>query len=97
MRTRATLLPKTLDQQLRLCLPAATDIRGYCKSGIVLKHTRRRFTRLGVMSEMGKSGRETAAGCRIGGVLTKSFLRRDDGLVKSTELNKGHRHPDNDR
>ena len=44
--------------------PAATDIRGYCKSGIVLKHTRRRLTRLGVTSEMDESGRSTAVSCR---------------------------------
>ena len=33
-----------------------------------------RLTRLGVTSEMGKGGRETAASCRSGGVLTLCFL-----------------------
>ena len=74
-------------------MPAAGDIRGYCKSGIVLKHTRRRLSRLGVTSEMGEGRRETAVSCRIGGVLTKGFLSSDDGFVKATKLNKGHRHP----
>src|SRR5215469_5656292 len=37
---------------------------------------------LGVTTEMGKSGRETAVSYRIGGVLSKSLLPCDEGLVK---------------
>src|SRR5258705_12852986 len=85
--------PKTLDQQLRIRLPAASDIRGYCKSGIALKHERGRFTRLSASSEMGESACETAVTCRMSGVLTKSFLRGIDSVIKTAKLNKGHRHP----
>jgi hypothetical protein len=34
-------LPKTLNQQLRVSLPAASNPRSNCKCGIDLKHTRR--------------------------------------------------------
>ena len=54
------------------------------KDGIELKHTRRCLTRLRITSEMGERGRETAVSCPIGGVLTLSFLRCNDGLVKPT-------------
>jgi hypothetical protein len=51
---------KALNQQLRVCLPAPSDPRGYCKGGIDLKQTSRRLTRLSVTSEMGESGRKAA-------------------------------------
>jgi hypothetical protein len=63
------------------------------KDGIDLKQTRRRLTRLGVTSEKGESGRETAVSYRKGRVLTKGSLPCDDGLVKATKLNKGISHP----
>src|SRR5258708_6632522 len=81
--------PKTLDQQLRIRLSAASDIRGYCKSGIALKHERSRFTRLSASSEMGEGGREAAASWHKGGILTKGFLQYDDRLVKAAKLDKG--------
>src|ERR1700741_4792996 len=65
-----TCFPKPLNHQPRLRLPATSDPCGYCKGGIDLEHTRRRFVRLGVTSEMGEGGRETAVGSRKGGVLT---------------------------
>src|SRR5262245_24003735 len=80
---------KALNQQLRVCLPAASDPRRYRKGGIGLKHTRRRLTGLGITSEMGESGRETTVSCRIRGVLTLGFLPGDDSLVKATKLSKG--------
>src|ERR1700756_5349978 len=81
--------PKALNQQLRSCLPASGDPRGYGKGGIDLKQTRRRLTRLSVTSEMGESGRETAISLRIEGVLTLGFFACDDCLVKATKLNEG--------
>src|SRR5215475_3443321 len=77
--------PKTLNQQLRVCLPAAGDPRRYCKGGIDLKHTRRRLTGLSVTSDMGERGRETAVSCRkVGGVLMLGSLPCHDFLVKTT-------------
>src|SRR6516165_943537 len=84
---------KALNQQLRVCLPAASDPRGYCKAGIGLKDMSRLLTRLSFASEKGESGRETAVTCRIGGVLTPGFLPCGDGLVKATKLNIRRRHP----
>ena len=46
--------PETLDQQLGVGLSAASDIRGYCESGIALKHERCRFAPLRGSSEMGE-------------------------------------------
>ena len=68
---------------------APGDMRRYCKGGIDLKHTRRRVVRLSVTSEMGEGGREAAASCHIGGILTKGFLQYDDRLVKAAKPNKG--------
>jgi hypothetical protein len=85
-------LPKPLNQQLRVCLSAPTHPRGYCEGGIDLKHTRRRLAGLGIASEMSESGRETVVSSRMEGVLTKGFLRCDNGLVKAMKLNKGHPH-----
>src|SRR5215475_7490917 len=82
-------LPKTLNQQLRVCLSAPGDPRRYCEGSINLKQTRRRLTSLSITSEMGECSRETAVSCRKGGVLTLRFLPRDDGLVKATKVNKG--------
>src|SRR6516164_5574587 len=79
-------LPKPLRQQLRVCLPAPSDPRRYCKGRIDLKQARRRLTRLSVAADMGESRRETAVGSRIGGVQTMSFLPCDNGLVKATKL-----------
>jgi hypothetical protein len=64
-------------------------MRGYCKGGIDLKHTRRRGVRLSVASEMGEGGREAAASWHKGGVLTKGFLQYDDRLVKAAKPHKG--------
>ncbi len=58
----------------------------------VLKHKRRRLTRLGVTSEMSESGRETKVSGRMGGLLTLGFLSCDNGLVKATKLNEGIPH-----
>src|SRR3982075_3233880 len=80
--------PKTLNEQLRVCLSAPGDKRRYCKGGIDLKHTRRRVVRLSVTSEMGEGGRDAMVSCHIV-VLTKGFLPYDDGLVKATKLDKG--------
>jgi len=44
--------PKTLNQQLRVGLPAPGNPRRYCECGIGLKHMHRRFTLLSVTSEM---------------------------------------------
>src|SRR4029077_3779733 len=85
--------PKTLNQQLRVCLHAPSDQRRYCKRGIDLKQMRRRLSRLSVTSEMGESGHETAITWRKRGVLALGFLPCDDGLVKATELDKGQPHP----
>src|SRR5262245_52966068 len=85
--------PKTLDQQLRVGLPAPGDEYRYCKGGIELKQTRRRLTGLRVASEMGESGCETAVSCRKGGGLTQGLLPCGDGLVKTAKLNKGIPHP----
>src|SRR6202048_689737 len=86
--------PESLRQQRRVCLPAPGDPRRDCKGGINLKETRRRLTRLGVTSEMGESGRETAVWFRIDGVLTLGFLPCDDSLVKAEKLDEGIPHPD---
>src|SRR6516165_9557546 len=51
--------PKALNQQLRVCLSAPPQPRGYCEGGIDLKQTSRRLRRLRVTSEMGESGHET--------------------------------------
>ena len=53
-------LPKPLNVQLRVGLPAPSDPRRYCKGGIKLEQTRRRLTRFSVASEMGEASRETA-------------------------------------
>jgi hypothetical protein len=50
-------------------------------------------SRLRVASEMGEGGSETAVSWRKGGVLAKTFLPRDVGLVKATKLNKRIPHP----
>jgi hypothetical protein len=84
---RQSRFPKALNQQLQVRLPATSDHCGYCKGGIELKQTRRRLSRLRVTSKVGESGRENAVKSREGGVLTKAFLARDDGLVKATKLN----------
>jgi hypothetical protein len=55
---------------------------------------RRCLTRLGVTSEMGERGRETAVSWRIEGVLTLRFLPYDDGFVKATKVNKRRPHTD---
>src|SRR3954452_3100371 len=85
--------PKSLNQQLRLCLSAPTRPRGYCEGGIDLKQTHRRLTGLGIASEMGESGSETKVRSRIGGVMTLSLLPCDDGRVKAAKLNEGNSHP----
>jgi hypothetical protein len=90
---RQPRLPKTLNVQLRACLPAPREKRRYGKIGIDLKQTCRHFTRLRVTSEMGEGGCETAVSRRIGGALTQGFLPCDDGLVKATKLDKRRPHP----
>src|SRR6266705_5905493 len=69
--------PKPLNKQLCV-FGGPGDTPRYCIGGIDLKHTRRRVVRLSVTSEMGEGGREAAAGCHIGGILTKGFLQYDD-------------------
>ena len=78
--------PKALNQRLRVCLPAPSDHRGYCKGGIDLKYMRRHLTRFGVTSEMGESGRETAVSGHPEGALTKGLPPNDDGFVKATKF-----------
>src|SRR5262245_49849348 len=85
-------LPKTLDQQRYVCFPAASDPPGYRKTGIGPEHMCRRLTRLRRSSKMGVRGRETAVGRRVGSVLTKALLRRDDCFVKAMKLEKGCPH-----
>ena len=73
-------------------MTAPSDPRGYCKGGIGLQQTRCRLTRLRVASKMAEGGRETSATCRIGGALKSGLLRCNNGLVKTTKLNKGASH-----
>ena len=60
-----------------------------CKGGIDLKQASRRLARLGIPSKLRQSGRQTTESYPIGGVLTKSPLKKRDRLVEAAKLDQG--------
>src|SRR5262249_47636639 len=84
---------KTLNHQLRVRLPTPGDPSRYCKLGIEFNQARRRLAGVSIPSEVSEGRRETTVSRRKGGVVALGSLPCDDGLVKASKLDEGHRHP----